>query len=63
MLYKGDKDVSDAARPPEGGLAEVGGLSASSLPLMFDARPVRMPDDLAKKSWVAKPKYGTNKMN
>ena len=33
MLYKGDKGVNDAARPPEGGPAEVGGLSASSLPL------------------------------
>ena len=43
MLYKGDKGVNDAARPPEGGLAEAGGLSTSSLPWSID-RPVRMPD-------------------
>ena len=32
MLYKGDKVVNAAARSPEGGPAETGGLSASSLP-------------------------------
>ena len=32
MLYKGDKGFNDAARPPEGGPAEAGALSASSLP-------------------------------
>ena len=32
MQYKGDKDVNDAARSLEGGPAEAGGLSASSLP-------------------------------
>ena len=32
VLYKGDKGVSDAARLPEGGSAEAGGPSASSLP-------------------------------
>ena len=37
MLYKGDKGVSDAARPPEGGLSKAGGLSASSLPLLDNA--------------------------
>ena len=49
MLYKGDKGVTDAARPPEHGPAEAGGISTSSLPVMFDARPVRMPDGPAKK--------------
>ena len=42
MLYKRDKGVSVAARPPEGGPAE--GLSASSLPLVSIPHPVRMPD-------------------
>ena len=46
-LYKGDKGVSDAAHPPEGGPAETRGLSASNLPLIFDTRPARMPDGLA----------------
>ena len=32
VLYKGDKGVNDAARPPKGGPAEAGDLSASSLP-------------------------------
>ena len=32
MLYKGDKDVNAAARSPESGSAEVGGILASSLP-------------------------------
>ena len=38
MLYMGYKGVNDAAHPPEGGLAEVGSLSASSLPLLDNAR-------------------------
>ena len=50
MLYKGDKDVNNAACPPEGGPAETGGLSVSSLPLIFEARPTRMPDGPAKKA-------------
>ena len=39
MLFKGDKDVNDTARPPEGGPAEaeVGGLSVSSLLLLNNA--------------------------
>ena len=32
LLYKGAKGVNDAAHSPEGGPAEAGGLSASSLP-------------------------------
>ena len=43
VLYKGDRGVSDAARPPEGGLAEAVDLSASSLPGSID-RPARTPD-------------------
>ena len=37
MLYKNDKSVNDAARQPEGGPAEPGGLSVSSLPLLDNA--------------------------
>ena len=40
MLYKGDKGVNNAARPPEGSPAEVGGLSASSLPWNIDCPAV-----------------------
>ena len=49
MLYKGVKGVNVAARLPKGGPGEAGGLSATSLPSDFNARPVRMPDDPAKK--------------
>ena len=38
MLYKGDKDVNDAARPAESGPAEAGSFTASSLPLLDSAR-------------------------
>ena len=38
MLYKGDKGVENPARPPEGGPAETGGHTASSLPLLDNAR-------------------------
>ena len=44
VLYKGDKGVNDAAHPPE-----AGGLSASSLLLMFNAHPAWMPDSPTKK--------------
>ena len=37
VLYNGEKGVNDSARPPEGGPAEVRGLSASSLPLLDGA--------------------------
>ena len=42
VQYKGVKDVNDAARPLEGGPANVGGFSASSLPLVSIPRPARM---------------------
>ena len=45
MLYKGDKGISDAARPPEGGPAEAEGLS--SLPWNIDCSE-RMPDSPLK---------------
>ena len=48
MLYIGDKGVNVAARPPEGGLAEVGGLSASNLPLISIPHRARMPHGPAK---------------
>ena len=54
VLYKGDKDVIDAAHPPESGPAEIGGLSTSSLPVIFDARPAQIPDGPARK-WGTKP--------
>ena len=38
MLYKGDKGLNDAARPPESGQDEAGDFSASSLPLLDNAR-------------------------
>ena len=38
VLYKGDKGVTDAACQPESSLAEVGGLTVSSLPLLDGAR-------------------------
>ena len=38
MLYKGDKGVNDAARPPEGSPAQAEGLLPSSLPLLDNAR-------------------------
>ena len=38
MLYKGDKDVNDAARPPEGSPAETRDLLASSLPWSIDVQ-------------------------
>ena len=47
MLYKGDKGVSDATRPPEDGPTEAGGLLASSLPLNIDG-PTWMPDSTLK---------------
>ena len=47
-LYIGDKGVNVAARLPEGGAAEVGGLSASNLPLISIPHPTRMPDGQAK---------------
>ena len=37
MLYKDDKCANDATRPSEGGPGEVGGLLASSLPLLDNA--------------------------
>ena len=37
VQYKGDKGVSNAASSYEGGPAEAGGLSASSLPLLDNA--------------------------
>ena len=40
----GHKGVNIAARPPEGNLAEVGGLWASNLPLVSIPHPARMPD-------------------
>ena len=40
---KSDKGVIDAARPTEGGPAEAGGLSTSSLPWSID-HPARMLD-------------------
>ena len=47
MLYKGDKGVNDAARPPAGGPAEAGVFSALSLPWSID-RPTWMPDSPLK---------------
>ena len=38
MLYKGDKSVNDAVRPPEGDPNKAGGFSASCLPLLDNAR-------------------------
>ena len=38
MLYNGDKGVNDAARPPEGGPAQAGGHTTSSLSLLDNAR-------------------------
>ena len=48
MLYKGEKGVNVAARPPEGGPAEVEVLSPSGLPLISISIPARMPDGPAK---------------
>ena len=48
MLYIGDKGVNVAARPPEGGPVETGGLSASNLPLILIHNPARMPDGPSK---------------
>ena len=45
MPYKDDKGIYVAARPPEGGPAETGGFSASSLPWSMD-RPAMIPDNL-----------------
>ena len=50
MLYKGDKDVSVAARPLEGGPAETRGLSVSSLPWSND-RLAQMPDSPLNSQW------------
>ena len=50
VLYKGDKGVSDASRPPEGGTAETEGLLTSSLLIKFDNRLARMPVGQAKES-------------
>ena len=47
VLSKGVKVINNAALPPEGGPAEVGGLSASSLPWSID-RLARMPDSPLK---------------
>ena len=47
MLYKCDQGVYDAASPPEGGPAEVEGISAPSLSGNID-RSARMPDSLLK---------------
>ena len=49
MLYEDDKGINDAARPPEGGPAEAGDLSASSLPLNIECL-ARMPDSPLKAS-------------
>ena len=38
VLYKGDKGVHDATRPPAGGPAEAGGHMVSSLPSLDSAR-------------------------
>ena len=53
MLYKGDKGVDAAARPPEGGPVKAWGLLGSSLPGMdhlsvFAARP---PEGGPVKAW------------
>ena len=53
MLFKSDKDVNDATRPPKGGPAEAEGFSALNLPLIFDIPPAQMPDDLAKAGWAS----------
>ena len=49
VLYKVCIGVWKAARPPEGGPTEVGGLSASNLPLVSILHPTRMPDGPAKR--------------
>ena len=43
ILYKGNKGVNDAARPPKGGPVEAGSLSATSLPWGID-RTTQMQD-------------------
>ena len=48
MLYKECMGVTKAARPPEGGTTEDGGLSASNLPLISIPYPTRIPDGPAK---------------
>ena len=54
MLYKGDKDINVAARQPESGPAETGGLSATNLPLVSIPRPARMPDGTEIKTEIRK---------
>ena len=49
VLYKGDKGVNDAARPPECGPAEAGSLPASSLPWSIDCL-AWMPDSPLNRS-------------
>ena len=49
MLYKGCIGDKKAARPPEGSPTEVGGLSASNLPLVSIPHPTRMLDGPAKR--------------
>ena len=53
MLYKGDKGVSDAAHPLEGGPVEARGLLTSSLPLIFDTCLAFMPDGPANAGLVS----------
>ena len=48
MPHIGDKGVNVAARPPEGGPAKTGGLSASNLPLILIHHPAQMPESLVK---------------
>ena len=48
VIYIGDKGVNVAARPPEGGPNETGGLSASNMPLISIPHPARMLDSPAK---------------
>ena len=53
MLYKGCIGVKKAARSPEGGPAEIGGLSASNLPLISIPHLARIPDGPAKAGEVS----------
>ena len=49
VLYKGCIGDKKAARPPEVGPTEVGGLSASNLPLVLLPHPTWMPDGPVKR--------------
>ena len=54
MIYIGDKGANVAARPPEGGPGEIGGLSASNLPLISIPHPAQMQDGPAEAGEVSK---------